>query len=795
MQIAIVGGGATGVLSALHLSRALRRQAAEIVVIEPAEVIGKGVAYATDDPRHLLNVRVANMGAFADQPDHLLQWLKREGPARGIAEPTPCCFISRGVYGAYLADIGQKLLISGAIRHVRERCINLTDTGHVVELALASGKKVLASLVVLATGNDTKHGLPGIPSVQPWAEGALNGLAADAPVLIIGSGLTMVDMVLSLDRRGHTGQITVLSPHGLLSNPHRPVEPSALAAEEVPFGAELSELTVWLRSLCQTIEREGGDWRSVMDALRPHTQCIWRAMSLIQRRRFLRHARSYWDLHRHRMAPEIAKQIAALRASGRLEIVAGRVIRARQEQDGTTAEIVRRGGGDIERRRFARLIDCTGLANDPRRSVNPLIRALLTSGAARTDLLGIGLDVSDDYALIDVRSRHSTRVRAIGPLARAAFWECIAIPDIRSQCQDLAEKIATSAVAGAPVSREVSAKPGSRRIRGARGVRLMRAATLRLFAIPAGLAVVFNASWQSARADGIDWSLAQLSPVGESPTPGVVMTPVFDTNAVSSFVAAWQARATQVRANQPAWSSPLITTTGMLEQRLRFDVSGQHAGNGANTTVIDGGRGLDLIVSNSNEIQIAAPPYDLRNAPTRNDLFSGFGDWAFLRVKQQLASAPASGGDYFVTVWVQVQAPTGIGPLTSRAWTYLPTLAVGKGWGDFDIQATVAAVLPASNIATLGEQIQTNIAFQYHLLKIFWPEFEVNWTYYVDGQRGGLNQIFLTPGLVIGRFQLTDGITFTTGVGYQVAVAPEYHPKPLTPAYSNAWVFTSRFNF
>ena len=186
--------------------------------------------------------------------------------------------------------------------------------------------------------------------MQPWAEGALNGLAADAPVLIIGSGLTMVDMVLSLDRRGHTGQITVLSPHGLLSNPHRPVEPSALAAEEVPFGAELSELTVWLRSLCQTIEREGGDWRSVMDALRPHTQCIWRAMSLIQRRRFLRHARSYWDLHRHRMAPEIAKQIAALRASGRLEIVAGRVIRARQEQDGTTAEIVRRGGGDIERR-------------------------------------------------------------------------------------------------------------------------------------------------------------------------------------------------------------------------------------------------------------------------------------------------------------------------------------------------------------------------------------------------------------------------------------------------------------
>ena len=459
MQIAIVGGGATGALSALHLTRALHQRAAEILVIEPADVIGKGVAYGTKDPQHLLNVRVANMSAFADQPDHLLRWLKREGPAQGIAKPTPFCFIPRGVYGAYLADIGRKLLISGAIRHVKDHCINLTDTGDVVELALASGKKVLATSVVLATGNDAKVGLAGIPSVRPSAEGVLDGLAADEPILIIGTGLTMVDMVLSLDRRGHRGQITGLSPHGLLSMPHRPTELSALAAEEVPFGAKLSELTVWLRGLCLTKGREGGDWRSVIDALRPHTQRLWCSMSLVQRRRFLRHARSYWDMHRHRMAPEIDKQIGALRASGRLEIVAGRVIRVKQDQNGITAEIARRGRGELEKRRFIRVIDCTGIANNPHQSSNPLIRALLASGAARTDPLGIGLDVSDGYALIDAWSRHSTRVRAIGPLARAAFWECIAIPDIRLQRRDLAEKIATSTVTGTPSS-EVSANAG-----------------------------------------------------------------------------------------------------------------------------------------------------------------------------------------------------------------------------------------------------------------------------------------------------------------------------------------------
>jgi hypothetical protein len=324
----------------------------------------------------------------------------------------------------------------------------------------------------------------------------------------------------------------------------------------------------------------------------------------------------------------------------------------------------------------------------------------------------------------------------------------------------------------------------------------MRHCTLKLLAAAAGLAVVLNCGWQAARADGINWSLTQLNVANQQrPQNADAMTPMVDAGALSSFIAAWHARATEVRANQPAWSSPLITTTGMLEQRFRFDLSEQHAGNGANTTVIDGGRGLDLIVSSSNEVQIAAPPYDIRTTPTGKGSLSGFGDWAFLRVKQQLASAPASRGDYFVTVWLQVQAPTGIAPLTSNSWTYLPTLALGKGWGDFDIQATIGGVLPSSNVAKLGDQIQTNVAFQYHLLKVLWPELEVNWTYYVDGQRGGLNQIFLTPGLVIGRFKLADGIMFTTGVGYQIAVSPSFHPAPLTPAYSNAWVFTSRFNF
>jgi uncharacterized NAD(P)/FAD-binding protein YdhS len=454
MRIAIIGGGATGALAALHLVRALRNHAAEIVVIEPAAEIGRGLAYVTNDPRHLLNVRVANMSAFADQPDHLLQWLQREGPMQGVACPTPFCFIPRGVYGAYVADLAEELLASGAIRRVRACCIDLVEIDDSVALTLDSGRTIWAESVVLATGNDAKPALAGISAVQPWTEGALNGLLSDAPVLIVGTGLTMVDMALSLNRRGHQGQITALSARGLLPSAHRPVSPFTIPAGKVPFGAELSDLTAWLRSLSRTMTREGSDWRSVVDALRPFTQRLWRSMSLDQKRRFLRHARAHWDVHRHRMAPEVDTEIAALRAAGRLNIMAGRIVRAKQEKDGTTVEIARRGRGDIQVRKFARLINCTGLADDPHSSANPLIKALLARGAARTNPLGVGLDIDEDYALIDASSRHSNRVRAVGPLARGAFWECIAIPDIRVQCQALSEIIAASVSAGARGSSE-----------------------------------------------------------------------------------------------------------------------------------------------------------------------------------------------------------------------------------------------------------------------------------------------------------------------------------------------------
>ena len=203
---------------------------------------------------------------------------------------------------------------------------------------------------------------------------------------------------------------------------------------------------------------------------------------------------------------------------------------------------------------------------------------------------------------------------------------------------------------------------------------------------------------------------------------------------------------------------------------------------------------MDLIVSDSNEIQLALAPYEIRSMPGSPQV-SGFGDWAFIKLEQRLASSPEDKDDYVLTTWLQIQAPVGIAAYTSGSWTFQPTLAFGKSWGSIDIQGTVAAVMPTTNVAKLGDQVQTNIALQYHVLPIFWPEVELNWTYYPNGQRAGLNQVFVTPGLTIGRFHLSDATTLTTGFGYQIAVAPPYRAKPLTPAYGNAVLFSSRVNF
>lgn len=261
-----------------------------------------------------------------------------------------------------------------------------------------------------------------------------------------------------------------------------------------------------------------------------------------------------------------------------------------------------------------------------------------------------------------------------------------------------------------------------------------------------------------------------------------------------SYLANWSSRVREARDSQPGWSSPLVTTTALLEQRFRFDTAFQHSGNGADTISLDGGKGLDLIVGSAEEVQIGAPPYLFRDAPSGEGRLAGLGDWPFLRFKERFASRPEGAGNYALSAWLQVQAPVGATRLTSHAWTFLPTLGFGKGWGHFDIQGTVGALVPTAYESRVGTQLLSNLAFQYQV-GLLWPQIEVNWTYFPDGPRSGKNQVFLTPGLVVGKIPIVKPVKLTLGVGYQSAVTPNFRASPLTPAYNHAWIVSSRVSF
>jgi uncharacterized NAD(P)/FAD-binding protein YdhS len=434
----IVGAGASGALAAAHLLRGAPR-GVTVTVIEKRAQVGRGLAYATGNPNHLLNVRAANMSAFADDPGHFLRWLEVEDPAAGGGGGNGFQFLPRGLYGRYL----ESLLLShrGAesraltIIHDAAAALNVTPSG--VEVTLEAGKPVRGDVAILACGHESIVD-EGPIYVGPWAEPVGGGAPLDSTLLILGSGLTMVDVAIALRQHGHRGRVVAVSRRGLLPQPHRDVEPWAIDTQKAPFDRDPATVCRWLRSLARDCEVRGGDWRSVIDGLRPHTQTIWRMMKPAARRRFLEHGRPWWDVHRHRLAPKVASQLRTLIESGQVEIVGGKVVDVAATRVGARVAIRRRGSLHVDYLDVARIISCKGVTSNPQKSSNPIVKSIFDQGLARLDPLGLGIDVDAHCAIIDRDGRSSGRLFAVGPMSQAAFWEIIAVPDIRLQAAALA---------------------------------------------------------------------------------------------------------------------------------------------------------------------------------------------------------------------------------------------------------------------------------------------------------------------------------------------------------------------
>ncbi len=270
-------------------------------------------------------------------------------------------------------------------------------------------------------------------------------------------------------------------------------------------------------------------------------------------------------------------------------------------------------------------------------------------------------------------------------------------------------------------------------------------------------------------------------------------------NAQSSFGAAvtdyfehWQDRVEAAQASQPKWITPLATTTPRLEQEFRYDQNRQTLKNGSTVDIYDSGKGLELIPTSNTEVIIYVPPYQVRRgtAPA-----SAFGDWPGFLVKYRLLSSPENAGNYVVTVFAQYSLPTGALVYTSRNHVFTPTIAAGKGFGDFDVQATLGESIPTRDNTRAGHAILSNITLQYHFARVLWPELEVNRTDWTGGSRDQRNQTYLTPGVVFGRFVIAGRSKFIIGVGYQTSLSQKYPKAPTTPAFNHNWILSARTTF
>ena len=451
MRITIIGAGFSGSTLATELATSYDTDVEVYLVGAPA-TFGRGVAYGEARGEHLLNVRAGHLGADPDNHDDFAQWLNLSGKARDS-------FLPRIAYGEYLRD---------RVRLAETQTTNLTCLEHeVVEIAhhqggyniyLDNGSRFDTDCVVLALGALPPQRLPAVgPRLArhwryvgwPWHEGDLERIDRDARLLIVGTGLTMADVVSTLRRRGHRGEIVAMSRHGLLPQRHTdapadPIElpPSVLSALRA---TDIQALFSAVRSLSRVVP----DWRAVIDALRPHTQSLWGRMSPTERERFLRHVRSHWECCRHRMPPRTADDVDALLATGQLQVRAGRLLRAGVTERSIYALIRARGAIDADREDFDALIRATGLDVDVTNTSHPLMQHLVASGMVSADPFGQGIQTSSRFAVLDEQRQPVRGLYCLGPLLRGSLWEITAIPELRAAARVLAHQLLKTAVVDA----------------------------------------------------------------------------------------------------------------------------------------------------------------------------------------------------------------------------------------------------------------------------------------------------------------------------------------------------------
>ena len=459
-DILIIGGGLSGTMLAVQLLRLPGQR--KILIIEPRAELGRGEAYSAVELGHTLNGNAARMSVDPDNPDDLTQWLTAhiaDGSWPESAEqdvPVSELFPPRGLFGVYVQQRLAEARAVGALQgstveHICAEAVDLQSDSGSMQLTLSDGRILRGSQAVLATGMFPAARTPQTQSsglnaaaLDPWDVAAMREIDPQSTVLIIGSGLTMVDAVVSLEQAGHRGPIEVFSRHGLL--PHVRRQPPAwvdfLAADHSIRTPR--QLVRELRRHCRDAIAQGIDWQAPLDTVRAHIARLWSQATDVQRRQFVRHVRPWWESHHHRSPPLSAELIERLHKEGRLRIHAASFKGIEPGAgDAVTIRIRPRGEAETSTVSGAALINSSGIEYEWRRVARPLPQQLLARGLVQPGPLALGISAKDG-AVVDAEGRVSSQLFAMGPPLRGMWWESTAVTDVAAQAKALARRLVDS---------------------------------------------------------------------------------------------------------------------------------------------------------------------------------------------------------------------------------------------------------------------------------------------------------------------------------------------------------------
>jgi uncharacterized NAD(P)/FAD-binding protein YdhS len=451
-HVVVIGGGFSGTVTAVNLAR-LTDAPLAVTVINTGHSLGRGVAYSTRRPEHLLNVVARNMSALADQPDHFVEWLGTRSdfgdvPTAELREQ----FVPRRIYGDYLQALflwyAQALADGKKVRidRIEAEVVDVVPAGERVTVRASGGVALEADKVVLATGNQSPCDLPGCgldhPGYfrDPWSGWEQRLPHRRQDVILLGTGLTMVDAFLTLSALGWEGKIYAVSRNGLLPLSHFKGADYPAFPESDPSNLNLEGMWSLLQTHCERLRGLGLNPAILVDKLRPYTQRLWQNFTLAEKGRFLREFRTRWNVVRHRIPEAVHRELTAAMGLGRLKVIKGEIrdlavcgdgLRLRMNDDVSEARALQAGA----------VVNCTGPAEGYTNGGSELYRNLLKRGLVAPDGLDLGIQVAPDFVVLEPEGTRSKHLLAVGPPLKGVLWESTAVPELRNQAFRVAEGI------------------------------------------------------------------------------------------------------------------------------------------------------------------------------------------------------------------------------------------------------------------------------------------------------------------------------------------------------------------